>query len=1419
MADARDDHERSAEELVRLAERAAQSDLVEAIGLLDEALAIAQETGNLSLERAILLDLGRMWLASNYSNKGWTALVRALEMSREQKDPELEAEILVEMGRHSVERRDLEDGVHLLNRALELSRKLESISLTAKVLFYLARANTLLGNYADAEVQLAEALRISRAQGLVQLEVSILDEMAEIRRSLGDLDAAEEAQNQARIVRQRIGDLETPAGPPNSSSPTPSSAARQDLSMPDDDPKEASEKPQPVLASRAGTVRADGIGDPVAQVLRQAELSKPIDSDLELLLTGAVSMLADKRSETQVLSSSTVFLAAVEWGRSPDSQIEAPSEIRNLASAVTANQEAYEALVVSVFRGRPLHFSLDPQDMGAPKYTISDNLLRAFRQAQRTDERSVSARGLIRETLRIAASPDGEPSRLINRLHRLGLKPEGLEATLAGEVGEPSSGAASAFGITATGMSDRVRAALGYASGQAAYAGEDVDSRHVLFGLMLETAGVEGNSVSTEIRDALVRGLPQTERAELLPSVLVKDLGGKIAGHAAIASEEQWSEDGRRLISDARLVAQSTSDREVVSSRHLLGAMFATTDFAVWGWLSDIGIDAARLRRITLDMQKRFPVSGDRPEAWLELLASPPEPISISGYMSDRVAFGQAVSDRLGVETEVEALSALVMASEVTPPMSIGLFGDWGMGKTYFMSLMHQRIRAISERARRANQEGVPTAFCPNVVQIHFNAWHFADTNLWASIVTRVFGELASQLSGADPTERPDEYEKALTVLIQEMERAKTVVESAQAERNEAARRVHELTMELEQLDEDIAAKAAIAPSIGDLATSVLREDPGIGISLEGASATLGIDEVPDTASDLWSTVARAQSFPGRVRGLVNWVAGSPTASQHVRPRRAAALAGVVAMTLGVPLLVAWLLRSWSGETGVAFLGFAATLFVNAVTWIRSGLKTVNGALGSLEAARDRLIGAMTHELRRQRQLIASDLAEKQQSRDAASRRLLEAKSELDEAEASAQSFDLDTFLFEWILQRSSSTAYRDKLGIISYIREDFEKLDRLLRRTGTTDSKLGHVDRIVLYIDDLDRCTSRRVVEVLQAVHLLLSFELFVVVVAVDPRWLLHSLEHEYTAFGTSDRSHWRTTPHNYLEKIFQIPLTLRPMEREGFASLIHDLTASGTGLPQPKSGPAQTGGPADTPGTEAAPNSGQPNGSVTTAAAPVLAGRETSEGSLTLAAGDRQSSARDSVARSRHADVRDGEREPARMASIDLAPRYLEITSTERVFISQLGELVATPRGAKRLVNTYRLIKATISPEQMDLLESGDFEAVLLMLGMQSGYPDEAAAVFRELTSTEEVSWWAFVEHWKPVPHSGGALPSRSRNAMVPDMDESSAANWLELHGAMQRTRLTEEDIKPFVRHWSSVARFGFTTGRAVITHSGPR
>lgn len=84
---------------------------------------------------------------------------------------------------------------------------------------------------------------------------------------------------------------------------------------------------------------------------------------------------------------------------------------------------------------------------------------------------------------------------------------------------------------------------------------------------------------------------------------------------------------------------------------------------------------------------------------------------------------------------------------------------------------------------------------------------------------------------------------------------------------------------------------------------------------------------------------------------------------------------------------------------------------------------------------------------------------------------------------------------------------------MLKLLRKDLNELSKQLveNQAHTIDGAEFKIDRIVLYIDDLDRCRSEIVIQVLEAVHLILAFELFVVVAGVDPRWLSESLSNRF--------------------------------------------------------------------------------------------------------------------------------------------------------------------------------------------------------------------------------------------------------------------------------------------------------------------
>ncbi len=644
--------------------------------------------------------------------------------------------------------------------------------------------------------------------------------------------------------------------------------------------------------------------------------------------------------------------------------------------------------------------------------------------------------------------------------------------------------------------------------------------------------------------------------------------------------------------------------------------------------------------------------------------------------------------DCLGIRSEAQAFARVIASRQTAAPLSIGLFGDWGSGKSFFMNRMQEEIASRCETlllARdRLDATELEERWHSRIAQITFNAWHYAEPNLWASLVTRIFDALAEIL-------RPEEsVEQTRARLLAEVSEGKQRRDQARMELAIAAEQLasaraqqEERQTALERLREELAVIEAIVPPKGPS-----LEDPTDAPAVPGT----GPDDPPAPTSPPPPDSRPASPPPLKV--------GGPIAALRVtlrwvwsrgRGTRLVLMIAIGMMILGAILALAWW-REWTTLSGEVAMAISAGGVLAAVgstlsawfTLIAPKLESAKKAHALLKTGRTTTRSFVSRAL--------GDLLRPDQDAARLARQRVEAaRIELDSAlvaaeQASAQMararrvlqhLDGGHRFYDFISQRDESDDYRRHLGLVSLIREDFDRLEQILEQIeheGAGEDAPPPVSRIVLYIDDLDRCEPERVVEVLQAVHLLLATPIFVVVVAVDVRWLRRSLTLHYdrllqTATEGADEpdDQARPTPKNYLEKIFQIPFSLRPMEAKGFSALVNNLVWPDLDLDN-----------AVTPAGFEPPRINDP-----------------------------------------------GARVHALEAESPLRLEYEEIE-----FMRTLHGVIDTPRLAKALVNTYRLLCAEFSEaERESYLRESHYREVMILLAIQVGRSAEAAALFEAL------------------------------------------------------------------------------------------
>jgi hypothetical protein len=653
--------------------------------------------------------------------------------------------------------------------------------------------------------------------------------------------------------------------------------------------------------------------------------------------------------------------------------------------------------------------------------------------------------------------------------------------------------------------------------------------------------------------------------------------------------------------------------------------------------------------------------------------------------------------------------------------------------------------------------------------------------------------------------------------LLADATQARTIAENerthAEAELEQLQRFREEKSIDLQKLRASLFKQALEKEDYKDL-----RE------ALEKLGQQTGLLQGIETAEDLQDVLKEFRTLQGRTQATFLTLINAPD-----RGVRIALLLGILVLVPLLPTGINYLASQRGvgnilGSAGVTITQIT-TFIIGITSWLGTLLQKTSKLVSRLESTKsqvDEIVKNSRAEPTQAERQLLKEISGLKEREETAKKSLSEAQQRLDRAQLEINALlniQDGRRLAQFVQERISQEDYRKRLGIVSTIRRDLQSLSDLLANSSiATDDegeKLPRIDRIILYIDDLDRCPEERVVEVLQAIHLLLAFKLFVVVVGVDSRWLLHSLEKAYPALqGKNDQQAglldeeklaWETNPQNYLEKIFQIPYNLQGMDKNSFGNLVDSLL---------------------TPQSENLPGSTQPaqtslDGSTSDLASPAGSNGpdSTSARILTLPAGQFAQGLAGSKTGENGENDEDFEQD-------DQTPRLLVVENSEKEFITLLYPMMPTPRATKRFINIYRLIRAKLKSAEMatflnDSQQPGEYQAVMILLGILTGFQRVAPHVFRKIMASGNTTTWKNIIDALLPRRRLGETEESYYNGLLPSMSKAEAAEWQRLYLALNELQDQQKigmQISTYRKWVPSVVKFSFRLGKAFSYISMP-
>lgn len=127
----------------------------------------------------------------------------------------------------------------------------------------------------------------------------------------------------------------------------------------------------------------------------------------------------------------------------------------------------------------------------------------------------------------------------------------------------------------------------------------------------------------------------------------------------------------------------------------------------------------------------------------------------------------------------------------------------------------------------------------------------------------------------------------------------------------------------------------------------------------------------------------------------------------------------------------------------------------------------------------------------------------------------------------------------------------------VKTIREIRSDIESLIKESG--------VNKIIVCIDDLDRCLPNKIIEMLEAIKLFLSVTGTVFIIAVDERLIRYAIDNQYKSnFAINEDEGIDSIASDYIEKIIQIPVHIPTLSNKDIQNYLMMLVLESNLTPQ---------------------------------------------------------------------------------------------------------------------------------------------------------------------------------------------------------------------------------------------------------------